>query len=81
MNMYLDQVSGIGSRYTLCKQECFSGNPQLQKQVEDNAEKPSSMFDPVSTDPCMKDCRAKFYHIFRNLNRYFADDKGFYVEH
>jgi len=37
-------------------------------------------FDPMASDPCVSECRAQFYFIFKRTTRYFTDDKGFLVE-
>ena len=83
IGIYLDQVGGVASRYALCKQECFDNNPKLLEQITDREERKANSqdyFDPLNTDACMRDCRAKFYHITKKVNNYFIEDKGFYVE-
>ena len=34
----------------------------------------------MSSDPCLTECRTQFYFVYRRLNKYFADDYGFYIE-
>ena len=34
----------------------------------------------MSTDPCLKECRHVFYYVTKKVNKYFVDDKGFYIE-
>eukprot|EP00353_Schmidingerella_taraikaensis_P006216 CAMPEP_0185574374 /NCGR_PEP_ID=MMETSP0434-20130131/5859_1 /TAXON_ID=626734 ORGANISM="Favella taraikaensis, Strain Fe Narragansett Bay" /NCGR_SAMPLE_ID=MMETSP0434 /ASSEMBLY_ACC=CAM_ASM_000379 /LENGTH=55 /DNA_ID=CAMNT_0028190921 /DNA_START=326 /DNA_END=493 /DNA_ORIENTATION=+ len=35
MNLYLDSVSALTSRYALCKEECLSKNAELKKDLAD----------------------------------------------
>ena len=53
-----------------------------EKQKEERKERKGNSedyFDPLNTDPCMRDCRSKFYHVFKRVNYYFINDKGFYI--
>ena len=47
---------------------------------EQKAGQRTRYFDPMTSDPCLSECRAQFYFIFKRMNSYFAEDLGFYVE-
>ena len=81
VNIYLDQMSGLGTRYLSCKELCYDNNPKVKKQIEDMKLKTKTeYFDPHNTDPCLKECKNTFFFVAKRLNRYLIDDKGFYKE-
>ena len=83
MNLYFDTTSHLGSLYGFCKDECLSNNKQLKKDVEEHADKDSKKskyFDPMTGDPCLSQCRSQFYFMYKRMNNYFSEDKGFYIE-
>ena len=85
MNMYLDTVGSLTSKYAVCKEECLEKNSELKKELQDVAEEKKAgqrtrYFDPMTSDPCLSQCRAQFYFIFKRTNQYFTDDHGFYIE-
>ena len=76
-------MSGLGHRYSVCKQNCLNNNENLAKEIhlrEMNEKKSSELFHPMSVDPCMKGCRNTYYLIFKRVNKYLVNDRGFYVE-
>ena len=81
MDMYFMQIEGLQRRYTVCKDQCLAKNKALREQLEaKQGDDRSSYFDPMASDPCMKECRNIFYHVNRHMNRYFIEDKGFQIE-
>ena len=42
--------------------------------------KKSKYFDPHQSDPCLSECRAQFYFVYKRINRYLVEDKGLYIE-
>ena len=62
---------------------CLDKNETLREElraVEDKDAKKSKYFDPMTADPCLSECRAQFYFVYKKLNRYFTTDKGFLIE-
>ena len=55
---------------------------QTLKEIEKEKEAGQSdrYFDPMASDPCLSECRAQFYFVFKKVNNYFVNDNGFYVE-
>ena len=85
MNLYLDTISALTQRYSLCKQDCLDQNSQLRQDLSDmeddaKAGQRTRYFDPMTSDPCLSQCRAQFYFLFKRINVYFGEDHGFYVE-
>lgn len=37
-------------------------------------------FDPMSSDPCLSQCRAQFYFVFKRVNKYLVEERGLYIE-
>ena len=63
MNLYLDTVSALTSRYGLCKAKCLETNIELRKELADQETdrehgQRSKYFDPMTSDPCLSGCRA-----------------------
>lgn len=85
MNLYLDSVSALTSRYAHCKSLCLEKNVELRKDLADMADEQKAgqrtrYFDPMTSDPCMSGCRAQFYFVFKRVNQYFTEESGFYIE-
>ncbi|CDW73146.1 UNKNOWN [Stylonychia lemnae] len=83
LNKYLDSMNALGSRYAVCKQECFDKDPQLKREYEIRQEqqgKKSEFFNAMSTNMCLTQCRQHFYFTFKRTSNYFSDKKGFYIE-
>ena len=85
LNVYFDTFSALASKYAHCKNKCLAKNPELVlelKQVDAEREAGSSAryFDPQNSDPCLSECRAQFYFIFRKTNEYYVKEKGLYIE-
>ena len=85
MNLYLDTFSVLKSKYGTCKQGCLQGNPRLIQELKEvekerDAGQSARYFDPQASDPCLTECRAQFYFVFRKVNEYYVKDRGFYVE-
>ena len=85
LNLYFDSVSAIGQRYDNCKQLCLVNNATLAKEVEDSQQttikgQKTKYFDPMSSDPCLSECRAQFYFVYRRVNKYLVEDRGLYIE-
>lgn len=85
MNLYLDSVSALTQRYATCKASCIEENATLRQEladIEDEAKagQKTRYFDPMTSDPCLSQCRAQFYFIFKRVNQYFGEENGFYVE-
>jgi hypothetical protein len=85
LNLYFDTVSSLGNRYGSCKEKCLSSNPALAKELRDSADETvkgqkTKYFDPMSSDPCLSECRAQFYFVYKRINKYMVEDRGFYIE-
>ena len=85
MNLYLDSVSALTSRYAFCKHNCLDKNAELRKDLADMADEQKAgqrtrYFDPMTSDPCLSTCRAQFYFVYKRMNQYFTEENGFYLE-
>ena len=83
MNLFLDSVTHLSDLYGDCKSECLEGNPTLAKEIKDSEAKDSmksKYYDPMTADPCLQTCRTQFYYLFKSVNKYLQNDKGFYTE-
>ena len=63
MNLYLDTVNALTSRYNHCKADCIAKNETLRKDLADIADEQKAgqrtrYFDPMTSDPCLSTCRA-----------------------
>jgi hypothetical protein len=61
---------------------CFEKDPELKETYEKKRDNPnrSEYFSPLTTSECLNDCKSMFYFTFKRMTKYFADDKGFYIE-
>ena len=55
-NFYLDAITSVGTRYGSCKKRCITTSPGLEAAIKDDSLR-SSKFDPMMSDPCLKECR------------------------
>ena len=85
LNMYLDNVSGLGSRYGECKSKCLEKDPELAKDLQKRAEnqnKSTEYYNPMYGSTCLSNCRNQFYFTFKRVTKYFSseEDRGFFLE-
>jgi len=63
----------------------LAANPALAKELRDAVDETvkgqkTKYFDPMSSDPCLSECRSQFYFIYKRINKYLVEDRGFYAE-
>lgn len=83
LNLYLDSVGALGSRYGECKRRCLQLDPELAKELERREKKEGAeYFSPMYTSACLGDCRNTFYFTYKRLSKYFGGDqeRGFFIE-
>ena len=78
-------MASVGHRYRTCKENCLAANPGLAKEIRDATDETvkgqrTKYFDPMSSDPCLSECRSQFYFVYKRINKYLVEDRGFYIE-
>lgn len=53
---------------------------EFEKRDEKAEKSSQEHFSIINTNKCLKDCKKLYFYTFKRTNKYFSEDKGFFIE-